>query len=70
MTNTTGHGAFLALDPSAREIVPRRMMMRDAARDTEARMAAARWLQENGTRPDRIEAERFLRKQAGGERYA
>ena len=64
--NHTGHGALLAMSPEAREMVPRRMMMRDKSRSIEARTAAAQWLAEHGTQPDRNEANRFL----GGRRYA
>lgn len=57
---TKAHGAFCAITPEAREMVSRRMIMRDRARAVEARSAAAQWLAEHGTKPDRLEAGRLL----------
>lgn len=56
----TGTGALAALGPAAREMVARRMTLRDAGRPAEARRAAAEWLSENGSKPDAAEAARFL----------
>lgn len=61
-----GHGALSALGPAAREMVARRMTLRDADRPAESRRAAAEWLREHGTAPDAAEAASFL----AGRRHA
>lgn len=60
-TTHVGTGAFIAMAPHAREIVARRMILRNAAGDHAGRTAAAEWLRSNGTAPDRAEARIYLR---------